>query len=232
MNALVLMTRIPVPGKTKTRLMDVMTGEECAFLHIAFLSDLFRTFSELKNELDIFITYSDEGPLSLLDSVMPDCINAFPQEGYDLGEKMYNAIQKILSEGYEKVILIGSDVPDLGSKDIRQAFCGLDDKDIVLGPTYDGGYYLVGMKKPIGEIFHISKKWGGKSVLESTLDIANHKGYRVSLAKKLRDIDVKEDLYEFIRSHKIQEQTGKSSTMRFLKEWSVKNAKRKLDSSN
>ena len=148
MNALILMTRIPIPGQTKTRLMDLLTGDECAGLHMAFLKDLFTTFTELK-DIDLFMTYTPEDSFTILEYMIPESIESFPQIGEDLGERMYNAINQVLGKGYKKVVLIGSDIPDLLARDIQTSFQLLDDHDIVFGPTYDGGYYLVGMKKPV-----------------------------------------------------------------------------------
>ena len=160
MNALILMTRIPIPGKTKTRLMDLLTGDECAGLHMAFLKDLTTTFTELK-DIDLFMTYTPEDSLFILENVIPESMESFPQKGEDLGEKMFNAINQVLLKGYKKVVLIGSDIPDLSAKDIQTSFQILEEYDIVLGPTYDGGYYLVGMKTSNEKIFRIPKNGAG-----------------------------------------------------------------------
>lgn len=197
MNGLILMTRIPIPGKTKTRLMGLLTGEECARIHYSFLQDLFSVCDLLKHELDIYITYTPEGKLSIIKNIIPEYIEAFPQQGEDLGERMGYSINKLLKK-YNKVVLIGTDIPELQPRHIKEAFDVLDDKDICLGPTVDGGYYLVGMKKAHDEIFNNNIAWGKKSVLEGTLDIANRRGLKVGLSSKCRDIDTKDDLKIFI----------------------------------
>lgn len=197
MNALILMTRIPIPGKTKTRLMGLLTGEECARIHYSFLQDLFSVCDLLKDELDIYITYTPEGNLSIIKNIIPEYIEAFPQQGEDLGERMGYSINKLLKK-YNKVVLIGTDIPELQPRHIKEAFDVLDDKDICLGPTVDGGYYLVGMKKAHDEIFSNNIAWGKKSVLEGTIDIANRRGLKVGLSSKCRDIDTKDDLKIFI----------------------------------
>lgn len=219
MKALILMTRIPIPGQTKTRLMDIMTGNECARLHMAFLMDLFDTFKELTDKIDIYLTYTPKNSFNIIENIIPSYIKTFPQEGEDLGDKMNNAIEDILSKGYEKVILIGSDIPNISTLDIEAAFQILEDKDIVLGPSYDGGYYLVGMKRPNDNIFHISKKWGGNSVLESTIDMANNQGLSIGLATKYRDIDTKEDLYEFAKMYENDKNSAALNTIEFVKYW-------------
>lgn len=228
MNALILMTRIPIPGKTKTRLMDLLTGDECAELHMAFLKDLTTTFAKLK-DIDLFMTYTPEDSLFILKDVIPESMESFPQKGEDLGEKMFHAIDQVLLKGYSKVVLIGSDIPDLSAKDIQTSFQILDKHDMVLGPTYDGGYYLVGMKTSHERIFRIPKKWGGKSVLESTIDIANEQNLTIGLSPKYRDIDTKEDLFEFERKN---ENLRASHTMKWMLEWRSKYAKRPFTRTN
>lgn len=219
MNALILMTRVPIPGKTKTRLMEIMSGKECADLHMAFLMDLFNTFYEIKNRLDIYITYAPENSFNIIEDIMPEYIKTFPQEGEDLGDKMYNAIDYLLSIGYENVILIGSDIPDISPTDINTAFEILREKDIVLGPSYDGGYYLVGMKKPNNSIFNISKRRGGSSVLESTIDVANNQRLSIGLAPKYSDIDTKGDLLEFMDRYENKEDIRPKNTIEYIRNW-------------
>lgn len=230
MNALILMTRIPIAGQTKTRLMDIMSGDECANLHRAFLKDLFNTFKSLRKDMDIYLTYTPENSLGIIEDIIPEYIKAFPQRGEGLGNKMYNAINYTLSLGYENVILIGSDIPHIRYGDIIDAFHILDKNDIVLGPSYDGGYYLVGMKKPNESLFNIGKKWGGKSVLESTIDMANNQSLSVGLAAKYMDIDTKEDLFTFIRNY--EDQGIVLNTMEFIKDWREKFVKGQIDGTN
>ncbi len=219
MNALILMTRIPIPGQTKTRLMDIMSGYERADLHLAFLMDLFHTFKKVRNKVEIYLTYTPENSFKIIDDMIPGYIKTFPQKGEDLGEKMYHAIKHVLSIGYENVILIGADIPDLSAEDINTAFRILENKDLIFGPSYDGGYYLVGMKKPNKKIFDISKNWGEKSVLESTVDIANNLGLSIGLAPKYRDIDTKEDLFEFMKKHENDIEMKALYTTEFVRRW-------------
>ncbi|WP_432663055.1 TIGR04282 family arsenosugar biosynthesis glycosyltransferase [Wukongibacter baidiensis] len=197
--ALILMTRVPVPGRTKTRLMKILSGEECASLHKCFLLDLFNLFEYIKNDIDIYLTYTPENPFGLIKDIIPDYIKCFPQNGKDLGEKMLNGFDYLLQKEYSQVALMGADIPDIQPDDIRDAFEILDDSDIVLAPTTDGGYYLVGMNKVCPEIFEDKVKWGNKSVLEGTIDIANGLNLKVGLANKHTDIDTKEDLFSFMK---------------------------------
>lgn len=200
MKALILMTRIPIPNRTKTRLMDIFSGKECAEIHECFLLDLFNMFNYIKDYVDVFLTYTPEDSLKIIDDIIPEYIRCFPQLGDDLGERMRNSIDKVLKMGYKEVILIGSDVPDIQPNEIEKAFYELKNNDVCLGPTFDGGYYLIGMKKLHRELFDGKLKWGKKSVFEGTIDIANSIGLQVGLAVKHMDIDTKEDLFEFIKN--------------------------------
>lgn len=200
MEALILMTRIPIAGKTKTRLMEIFSGEECAEIHMNFLKDLFYVCEKLKDKIDIYLTYTPEGSLSLIEDIIPSYVKTFPQRGETLGDRMGNAINNLLCENYNKVVLIGSDIPQLQPRDIEEAFNVLEEKNICLGPTSDGGYYLVGMKKFQSEIFCNNIVWGEKSVLEGTMDIANRLNLSVGLASKYMDIDTKEDVFNFMKN--------------------------------
>lgn len=101
MNALILMTRIPIPGKTKTRLMEILTGEECAELHRCFLIDMFKVIEQFKKTTDVYITYTPSNSVEIIKDIMPEFAEPFPQLGKNLGLKMYNAISRLLNNGYD-----------------------------------------------------------------------------------------------------------------------------------
>ena len=191
------MTRIPIPGKTKTRLMDILTREECAEIHKCFLLDLFNIFEYIKEDVDIYLTYTPEGSLNIIENIMPKYTKSFPQVGDTLGERMENAFNNVFNLGYEKIVLIGSDIPSMQPQDIVKGFGILESNDICLGTTFDGGYYLIGMKKLYKEVFDESIKWGKKSVFESTMHIANNLELSIGLVSKHLDIDTKEDIISF-----------------------------------
>lgn len=227
MNALILMTRVPVPGKTKTRLMPVLEGCECAELHKCFLLDLFNVFEFIRNDTKIFLTYTPEDSLGIMENIIPGYIECFPQKGDDLGERMANAVQAVLREGYSKVILMGADVPMIQPDELRDAFRVLVHNDMCIGPTLDGGYYLIGMKSLVRQIFDDSLSWGKKSVYEGTMGIINNSGLSVGFAAKHRDIDTKEDLAAFkrmIEEGYFRDKVNPKNTVEFIKKcWSEKN---------
>lgn len=224
MNALILMTRIPIPGKTKTRLMEILTPEECAQLHRCFLIDIFKVIGICKKTTDVFVTYTPSNLVEIIEDIKPQFVATFPQFGDNLGDRMYNAILRQFNNGYSKVILIGSDIPEIQPLDIENAFKILDTNDVCLGPTKDGGYYLIGMKKPHEEIFKDNLKWGNKSIFESTVSIANSLELTVGLTSKLLDIDDKSDIEAFRKAVRKDEFNGKmnpKNTIDFIRNrWS------------
>ena len=108
-NALICFTRVPRPGVTKTRLLPVLTPEQCAGLHWAFLRDLAQVYEAV--DAHLFVAYTADESWKALKPVFPTARDFFPQEGVDLGEKMYNAIARVLGLGYEAVVLTGKVSP-------------------------------------------------------------------------------------------------------------------------
>jgi len=115
------------------------------------------------------------------------------QKGASLGEKMQNSFEKGFNDGFEKIILIGSDLPDLSAEIIEQGFDALENNDVVFGPAEDGGYYLVGMKKLQKFIFE-EKPWSEPNLLKTTLEELGKQDTSFSLLETLNDIDTFEDL--------------------------------------
>ena len=114
------------------------------------------------------------------------------QKGNDLGEKMLNAFDAGFLNGQEKVVLIGSDLPDISSEIIDEGFAQLENNDVVFGPAEDGGYYFIGMKKPHEFLFK-NKPWSQSELLKTTLDELGKQDVSFSLLETLNDIDTFED---------------------------------------
>lgn len=114
------------------------------------------------------------------------------QDGKDIGDRMLNAFNNAYERGYENIVLIGSDIISLTSEVINDAFIQLQQSDLVLGPAKDGGYYLIGMKKPIEQIFE-NKDWSTNKVLIQTLKNCFDLDINVKLVHELADLDKIED---------------------------------------
>lgn len=203
--AYILFTRIPIPNKVKTRLQSRLTGTEASQVQLRMLQDSFKKFVPLADEgIDLFLAYSDEGSPHSLIQLMPTSFKAFPQKGKTIGERMKQALATVFSLGYQKVILTGSDIPNLSAELIVAAFNQM--KEVVLGPSPDGGYYLVGVieKVTIAQIFDAPIAWGKSDVLTETLK--QLRNYHVALLEPLEDMDHPADL-QAIQSQLNQENT-------------------------
>ena len=107
--AIICFTRVPRAGQTKTRLLPLLTPQQCADLHTAFLRDLSAVYAEL--DADLFVTYAPDPEPAVLEEIFPMAKAFFPQEGADLGEKMLHALETVLKQDHEICLLSGSDLP-------------------------------------------------------------------------------------------------------------------------
>jgi rSAM/selenodomain-associated transferase 1 len=115
------------------------------------------------------------------------------QVGADLGERMFFAIAQAFRRGFQRVVLVGADCPGVSTDILAQAFQALQDNDLVLGPTMDGGYYLIGLSRPLPALFD-DMPWGGDQVLAQTMAVARRAGLQPALLACLADVDRPEDL--------------------------------------
>ena len=217
MKAYIVFTRIPVEHKTKTRLLPYYTPKQCVGLHTAMLKDLARTLNGLAASIKVYIYYLPEGDVRLIKNIFGEDKTYREQRGENLGDKMYNAISEVLSEGASAVSLSGTDIPLLLAEDIISSFTVLENNDIVLSPTEDGGYYLVGMKKANKEIFDI-EGYGGSSVYENTKQKIKDMGLSLGTGISHRDIDTKEDIKAYYEIMRTDADFRKTHTAKFLKE--------------
>ena len=211
--ALIVFSREPEAGKTKTRMMPFLTAEQCAELHSCLLLDL--GLEMRGSDFDVFVCYtSDRNETPVLSDCFSYAVDFFPQEGADLGDRMHNAIAEVLGRGYAKTVLIGTDIPGMTSSAIEEAFAALDETDVVLGPTVDGGYCLVGMKRADKRVFEV-KGYGGSSALENTLAAIEAAGLEARLLGEFADLDTPEDLREYRRSLQDDPRGAAKATARF-----------------
>ena len=186
---LLIFTRNPELGKAKTRLAKTV-GDETALEIYRFLLKKTRDISS-KISSDKAVYYS----VKIRENDMWDenTYQKHQQVGEDLGVRMLNAFKNGFVANYEKVIIIGSDLYDLTSENIENAFEELDNNDVVIGPALDGGYYLLGMKSLRLNVFE-NKEWGTETVRKDTLkDLIDKK---VKLLEIKNDIDVYEDIID------------------------------------
>ncbi|SNY94512.1 TIGR04282 family arsenosugar biosynthesis glycosyltransferase [Flagellimonas pacifica] len=186
-NLLLIFTRNPELGKCKTRLASKV-GDNAALKIYKFL--LKHTVSVTQNlNVAKYVYYSE----AIWENDVWD--NALYQKklqnGNDLGMRMKNAFQEGFNSGFEKIIIIGSDMYDLSQKDLEDAFTKLEKHNYVMGPAEDGGYYLLGMNSLKEELF-LNKAWGTDTVLQNTLSDLKNENY--CMLKTKNDVDNYEDI--------------------------------------
>ncbi len=186
-NLLLIFTRNPVLGQCKTRLAATVGDKVALDIYRFLLNHTFAITNELTVQKQVY--YSNEiWEDDIWDSSIFD---KHLQSGSDLGERMANAFRKGFENGFENIIIIGSDMYDLDMTDLEAAFNALLQNDFVIGPAEDGGYYLLGMNTFNESVFK-NKNWGADKVFQSTMD--DLKNEKVYLLKSKNDIDLYEDV--------------------------------------
>ncbi|MBA2286206.1 MAG: TIGR04282 family arsenosugar biosynthesis glycosyltransferase [Ktedonobacteraceae bacterium] len=198
--ALIIMARYPEAGKTKTRLARTIGAVEAAQLYQAFLSDLAARFGPSPYTLHWAYTPPDVDYHSFVASLAPEhaaSMRCFPQQGADFGTRLLQAFRYTYTQGFEYTILIGSDSPHVSMAIIDNARAALEEADVVLGPADDGGYYLIGMRRP-HDVF-TSIPMSTSVVKQMTVELAQRQGLTVSLLETLSDVDEWPDLLRLAR---------------------------------
>ena len=198
--ALIVFARTPEIGRVKTRLMRDLGMEETLKLYKSFVSETFKTCDSLK-VVDKFLGSFPTADAPFFRGLLKQhkFKGAFNQSGADLGEKFINAFNDRFKEGYEKVVIIGSDSPTIPVEYIKKAFQELDRHDVVFGPCTDGGYYLVGARRLHNNIFR-DIPWDSSEVLNKTLDKLYAGEIRFSLLPFWYDVDDIDD-FRFYKRH-------------------------------
>lgn len=186
-DALIIFTRNPELGKCKTRLAATVGDPAALDIYTFLLQHTVAITTPLA--ADTFVYYS----VKVRNNDLWDeaHFRKKQQHGDDLGIRMQNAFTEVLALGYERAIIIGSDMYDMTSQDIEKAFTQLKNNDFVVGPAEDGGYYLLGMKTVKPTLF-ANKDWGTSTVLKQTL--ADMSSDTVALLEEKNDVDYYEDI--------------------------------------
>ena len=186
-NRLLIFTRNPEFGRVKTRLAKTIGNQKALDVYVFLLNKTKEITENLPFDKAVYysanIQKNDFWDVQKYQKKL--------QKGENLGVRMRNAFEESFAENYEKVIIIGSDLYDLTSEIITDAFSKLQKNEVVIGPAEDGGYYLLGMKKLHPKIFE-HKKWGTDTVRRDTL--LDLEKVSVHLLEELNDVDVFEDI--------------------------------------
>jgi uncharacterized protein len=189
--ALGLMAKVPLAGAVKTRLTPPLTSEEAATLSMCFLRDMSSNVAGLREDgMAGVVLYTPSGAEKVLHDLLPNSLRLVPQRGATLGERLVNAAADLLDDEFDSVCLINSDSPTLPSKILKTATTLLaqDGDRVVLGPSEDGGYYLIGLKRPHPNLFE-RIAWSTADVLAHTIDRAAEMDLPVDLLPAWYDVD-------------------------------------------
>jgi len=191
--ALVVMAKPARIGEVKTRLCPPLTPAQATDLHECLLQD---TVAKMERCLSaqLWIAFTPEGE-EYFRCTFGERKKLLPQRGRDLGERMHHIFVDLSLLGYREIVVMGSDIPTMPLSHVEQAFHMLstEGEDVVLGPASDGGYYLIGLKTPLEEIFR-QISWSNAAVLENTLQQIKNLGLRLALLPLAYDIDLAGDL--------------------------------------
>jgi hypothetical protein len=188
MKSIVLVfAKAPISGTVKTRLAFVIGNKKALWVYKKLL---YKTDSELKKLSQDVVVFYHGGPSTIFKKIFL-AFQKKSQLGEDLGERMKSAFQWGFDKGYEKILIIGTDLWDLSKPLLENAFKQLDSNDYVIGPASDGGYYLLGCKKFTKHLF-TEKKWGSPDVYHQTMK--ELMGKSVAILDEKNDIDTLEDL--------------------------------------
>lgn len=215
MKSLIIFAKEPKKDNVKTRLSSCLSETQRLRLYKAFLKDTVSVAKDIQCEQKILAYDSESENPKYLKKITSSFI-FYKQEGKNLGEKMHRAFQFAARNKASKIVIIGSDSPTLPIGYIKDAFCRLSKNDVVLGPSYDGGYYLIGLKKPCQGLFR-DIKWGSDEVLEKTLKKVNVLNKKTVLMNKWYDVDRLEDLNYLKRDLKRRRKNIAIWTRKFLK---------------
>jgi len=205
-NAVIIFLKYPEPGKVKTRLAKDIGNEKSCEIYKLLAEGIIKNVAQnnLKTyDGHIFFTPADkENEIknwlkSIIDNEWAFHIQYSPQKGNTLGERMSNAFQQTLQrKDCKRCIIIGTDCPEIDATLIESVFEILKEKDIVIGPCKDGGYYLLGMSGFVPDLF-VDIDWSTDQVFIQTMEKVQKNNLSCSILKILTDIDTQEDLYRY-----------------------------------
>ena len=208
---LIIFAKEPLPGQVKTRLCPPLAPASAARLYQCFVADILEEMGRLP-EINLALAYSPEEAGDFFRKLAPPQTLLFPQEGSDLSTRLIRACDRVFTGGREPVLIRNSDSPDLPGKLVTAARQALEGggADLVLGPSPDGGYYLVGLKKPEPRLFQ-GISWSSATVLADTLEKAHTLSLTVHLLPSWPDIDTIDDLKAFAAKSLIPDAPGQRS---------------------
>jgi rSAM/selenodomain-associated transferase 1 len=210
-DALAVMAKAPDPGMVKTRLVPPLSTTQAAELYRALLLDQLDHLATLP-AIDLYVAYTPAAASVRFEELVPRHYRCFPQRSGDLGARMEHCCAELWRRGHSSAILLGSDLPPVPAGIIKQACDSLAPAKsrVVLGPSRDGGYYLIGLNQPMPEIFR-GMMWSQPRVLSETVERLSRLGIKACILPEWFDVDTAEDLD---RLHRISEPAVRAAMAR------------------
>jgi len=197
---LIILLKAPVRGLVKTRLAVELGADAALAIYRQLLDGVLREMAAI-NEVELH--YAPASEHALIITLLKPGWNHHPQAEGDLGMRMQQAFERAFQTGAQRVVMIGTDCPEVNVTDIHAAWEALSQHDLVLGPAEDGGYWLIGMKQPQPELFN-GIHWSTGSVLAETTARAQQLRLRYQLLRTLSDVDTKADWDAYLARHSAQ----------------------------
>jgi uncharacterized protein len=193
-NALAVMAKAPAAGQVKTRLLPALTAQAAADLSSSLLVDQLNQLQGF-NATDFYLVFTPNEARLLMTELAPPCFLLLPQGEGDLGDRMAAVFTQLSQMGHKNIVLVGGDLPPVPLRYFAEAYAFLESskKRVVLGPSRDGGYYLVGCNQPTPQIFQ-GMGWSHSQVLAQTLDKLAGLQIDYHLLPPWFDIDTPDDL--------------------------------------
>lgn len=190
-NVLILFVKYPEPGCVKTRLAEKIGSEKAAKLYRIFVEAVLTATASSMYRRVVFI--SGGGGEDAFRSWLGNDLVYVQQTGCDLGMRMRNAFEHVFGEGAEKAVIIGTDCLSVDAKVILEAFKKMDEVSVVIGPSEDGGYYLLGLTRSCSDLFE-GIDWSTEKVMDQTAGKLKGRGEDFAVMDKSFDVDTLEDL--------------------------------------
>jgi len=214
LSCIILFIKAPIAGQVKTRLAKSIGHDHVINIYKCFIKDIVGTAIQTSFQVKIF--YYPPGSEHLIKNWVGNKFEYHIQIGSDLGEKMANAFRTVFNKKINQAVLIGSDIPDLPKQFIEEAFLKLKSQDAVIGPSKDGGFYLIGfrsdafIKNAFKDII-----WSRDTVYANTLQKLSELGLHVHILPTWRDIDTYADLKE-LRTSLLNLESSARETLKYL----------------
>lgn len=193
-NILIIFVKYPQPGLVKTRLAKDIGKSQAASLYKSFVDVIVKR--NISSRFKMIIFYTPGNRENEIRRWLGEKFEYQSQDGRDLGERMLNAFAFVFSQGAKKIILIGTDSPLIDKNVVIKAFKRLENAECVIGPSYDGGYYLLGLSRFCKDIF-TNIDWGTDRVRQQTVKALEDLSIKYSFGDVDFDIDRLEDLKLF-----------------------------------